>query len=221
MEIGIPGDNKKTKYNHVAPIDLDTIPDHEKEQALKEFAEGSVGLENCLRVMWANNLKTHACCAGEQDDYDVAYIAMADGIDVFSFLSEELLSSDMIALEFEEDQNRQTLRFGGTKEFKDKLMQKVADDILRGKKQNDHLVQNKIGKGLNSEWLKEGRFYYMRKLGMSEEEIRYRERDLELNRILLTGTQEEVDAIMPEFLERLTLINQRLVEKNNNGKKCN
>ena len=45
---------------------------------------------------------------------------MADGIDIFSFLSEELLSSDMIALEFEEDQNRQTLRFGGTKEFKDK-----------------------------------------------------------------------------------------------------
>ena len=31
MEIGKNGENKNTKYNHVAPIDLDTIPDHEKE----------------------------------------------------------------------------------------------------------------------------------------------------------------------------------------------
>ena len=213
MEIGVIGENKNTKYNHVAPIDLDTIPDYEKEQALKEFAEGSKGLENCLRAMWANNLKTHACCAGEQNDYDIAYIAMADGIDIFSFLSEELLSSDMIALEFNRDQNRQILRFGGTKEFKDKLMQKVADDILKGKKENDHLMQNKIGKGLNSEWLKEGRIYNMRKLGMSEEEIKYSERGLELNKIIETGTQEEVDAIMPEFLERVKLANQRLVKK--------
>ena len=67
MEISRIGENKHTKYNHVAPIDLDTIPGEEKEQALKEFAEGSIGLENCLRNMWANNLKTHACCAGEEN----------------------------------------------------------------------------------------------------------------------------------------------------------
>lgn len=218
MEIGKIGENKNTKYNHVAPIDLDIIPAHEREQALREFAEGSLGLENCLRVMWANNLKTHACCAGEQDEYDIAYITMANGVDIFSFLSEELLSSDMVALEFEEDKNRQTIRFGGTKEFKDKLMQRVADDIINGKKSNAHLIQNKIGKGLNSEWLKEGRINSMRRLGMSEEEINYRERGIELNRILETGTPEEIDAIMPEFLERVNLINQRLVEKNNERK---
>ena len=205
MDFGNFLENKNTKYNHVVPIDLDTIPYYEKEQALKEFAEGSLGLEICLRIMWANNLKTHACCAGGHDEFDIGYISMGNGIDVFCFLSEDLLSSDMIALEFDKDQNRQTIRFGGKKEFKDKLLQKVSEDILSGKKQNDDLIQDKIGKGLNSDWLKEGRIYYMRKLGMSEEEIQFEERGLELNKILETGTQEEVDAIMSEFLDRVKI----------------
>lgn len=207
MQIGEYEENQNTKYNHVAPIDLNTIPNPEKEQALKEFAEGSLGLEKCLRVMWDNNLKTHACCAGEHDDYTIAYIAMSEGIDIFSFLSEELLSNDMIALKFEKIENRQTLYFGGTKELKDKLMEKVANDILTGRKQNNAIVQNKIGKELNSEWSKEGRIYHMKKIGMSEEEIKYHE---ELEKILKTGTVDEMIAIISEIKK---LNNQRLAEK--------
>lgn len=204
------GENKNTEFNHAAPIDLDTIPLDKREQALKEFAEGSLGLENCLRAMWANNLKTFACCAGELDDYDIAYIGMSPGVDVFGFLSEELLMNDMVALEVED--SRQIMRFGGTKEYKDKLMQQVADDILSGKKQNEHQVQNKIGKGLNKEWINLGRINSMRKLGMSEDEIREYERELELRQIVSHGTEDEVNAVWPEYLQLVAKMNDRVVE---------
>lgn len=208
--IGKIGENKNTEFNHVAPIDLDTIPLHKREQALKEFAEGSLGLENCLRAMWEINLKTFSCCAGELDDYDEAYIGMAPGVDVFCYLSEELLLNDMVALEVDND--RQIIRFGGTIEYKDKLMQQVADDILSGKKQNEIQVQNKIGKALNSRWLKASRVNSMRKLGMSEEEIVDHERELAIRGILEHGTEEEVAAVWTEYIELVGRINERFLE---------
>ena len=113
MEISRKGENKHTKYNHVAPIEFDSIPDSEKEQALKEFAEGSLGLETCLRTMWDNGLKTHACCSGNDSEYDIGYICMEKGSDVFSYLSEELLSNDMIFLE---NEHHQMISFGGSTE---------------------------------------------------------------------------------------------------------
>ena len=42
---------------------------------------------------------------------------------------------------------------------------------------------------------------------------------MEINKILAEGTKEEVDAIMPELMERARLINQRLVEKYDSAKK--
>ena len=108
MYISSSEEGKNTKYNHVAPIDLDTIPKEELEQALMEFAEGSLGLEKCLREMWKNGLKTIACCAGNNNPYEIAYIAMAEGVDIFSYLSSNLLSNDMVALESE---NNQVIRF--------------------------------------------------------------------------------------------------------------
>lgn len=59
----------------------------------------------------------------------------------------------------------------------------------------------------------------MRRAGLSEEEIEYEIRGMEINKILAEGTKEEVDAIMPEFMERARLINQRLVEKYDSAKK--
>ena len=216
MEIGVAG-AKDMKYNHTAPIDLDTIPFEDKEQALIEFAEGSLGLEMCLRVMWDNNLKTHACCAGEQDEYDIAYIAMSQGVDVFSFLSDELLDNDMVVLELEND--RQTIRFAGLGDDKEHLMEKFARDISSGRKDNNFLVESKIGKNFPDEWLKQARIHDMVELGMTDEEIMFRERGIELEKILSYGTQEEIDAIMPEYVERVGLLNQRLLDREKETKK--
>ena len=90
---------KQTKYSYRGPINLDTISCDDYELALMEFAEGSLNLENCLRLMWQMNLKTHACCAGNHHPYDVAYIAMEKGIDIFCFLSTTLLNEDMVQLD--------------------------------------------------------------------------------------------------------------------------
>ena len=217
MEISRIGDNKNLKYNHVAPIDLDTIPAEDKEQALREFSEGSLGLEKCLRSMWDNGLKTHACCAGNDSEYDIAYITMSDNVDVFSFLSDSLLSTDMIALEFSE--GHQTIRFGGPVEVKEQLMTSLAYDISTGYKQNEEVVKSKIGQPLNEEWLRNGRISSMRNQGLSEEEINFRERGFELNKIFDNGNDEERDAIMSDFVDYVGQLNQKLVDRTNNIKK--
>ena len=206
MEIAHKNENKYTKYNHVAPIDLDTIPEEEKEQALIEFAEGSIGLEKCLRVMWNNNLKTHACCAGNDEIFDEAYIAMAEGVDLFSYLSENLLNEKMIVLEQEE---RQTIRIAGSEELKEKLLLMIALDITNGKKNNNDLLKEKIGKPFPLEWIKESRRYSMQNEGLSEKEIAFELKGIELNRIMEYGTQEEKEKIMPEYEE----YTQQLMEK--------
>lgn len=217
LEISCVGENKNLKFNHVAPIDLDTIPLDEREMALKEFAEGSLGLEKCLRIMWENGLKTYASCAGDNDEYDIGYISMAEGVDVFSFLSNDLLSNDMIKLELID--NRQVISFGGPQKTKDELMQKVAEEISQGKKENSELIKNKLDKPLNANWEKERRIHFMRKAGLSDDEIEFQERGLLLNSMLDNGTPEEIEAIMPEYTEWVGILNQKLVEGHNRSKK--
>jgi hypothetical protein len=141
--------NKNLKYNHVIPINLDTIPQCELEQALKEFAEGSLNLEICLKTMWENGLKTHACCSGNHSENGIGYIAMAPGINVFNYLSNEILDTDIITLEF--TGNKQIIRFGGSKDDKEYLLQKIALDISTGKKNNIELIRKKLYKHNNIE----------------------------------------------------------------------
>lgn len=217
MEISAFGENKQTKYNHVAPIDLDTIPQNELEQALLEFAEGSKGLESCLRTMWSNNLKTFACCAGNDHEYEIGNIVMSENVDIFSFLSPELLETDMIALEINDD--KQAIYIGGDQKTKENIMHQISYDITQGRKNNKDLLQEKIGKPLNEEWVKAGRINSMRRAGLSEEEIEQEERRLEIYKILEEGTEEEIDAVMPEFTEIVGRLNQRLVEKNTSSRK--
>lgn len=216
MEISEKNENKGTKYNHVAPIDFDSIPVEEREQALKEFAEGSIGLEKCLRVMWQKGLKTHACCAGNDSPYDEGYIAMATKIDAFRFLSSDILNNDMVVLEVDGD--KQIIRFAGTPEEKEKAMLLLADSILSGEKENGEKLKEKIGKSFPFSWIKETNAYFMRKSGMSEEEIAFELRGLELNWIMSNGSQKEIDSILPELEERTKILMERIVERHNKGK---
>ncbi len=212
MYISSSEEGKNTKYNHVAPIDLDTIPKEELEQALMEFAEGSLGLEKCLREMWKNGLKTIACCAGNNDPYEIAYIAMAEGVDIFSYLSSNLLSNDMVALESE---NNQVIRFAGFEENKEKLMLMLAEDISTGKKNNSEQVKEKIGKSINSEWKKEANIYYMRKAGLTEEKIAFELYEMELIQKMVRGTEEGRKALESEYWQTLM---KQMAEKHKRGK---
>lgn len=202
MEIEIRKNTKKTKYNRIVPIKLEKIPVNELLQALQEFSEGSKGLEECLRVMWNNNLKTHACCAGH-DDLDLAYIAMRENTDLFQYLSEELLQNDMISIE--NSYGRQVTRFLGSKEEKEALFFKLAGDIKSGKKNNEHIIDNKIGKNLDNKILA------MYKNKPIEELID--ERWKEINYILDHGTDEEIDEIWDEYVSRVEEINIKLLSK--------
>lgn len=132
------------KYNHVVPVDLDNIPKDEIKLALKEFSEGSFGLETCLSIMWKNNLKTKACCAGEYGNYDEAYILMDEKVDLFRYLSEDLLNNDMVAIEKIYDKQR--ISFCGTIDEKEQLLKELANCIIAGKKNHDQLVQKKLKK---------------------------------------------------------------------------
>lgn len=147
--------NKNLKYNHVVPIDLDNIPKDEIKLALKEFSEGSFGLETCLSIMWKNNLKTKACCAGEYGDYDEAYILMDEKVDLFRYLSEDLLNNDMVAIEKIYDKQR--ISFCGTIDEKEQLLKELANCIMSGKKNHDQLVQKKLKKGYSNIYLQKKR----------------------------------------------------------------
>ncbi len=59
--------------NTGAVVDVNDIKD--KQQAAKEFAEGSPELEKLLLDCWLKDLSTRACCAGHDGEYDYPYIS--------------------------------------------------------------------------------------------------------------------------------------------------
>ena len=149
-----------SKYNQGPIIKLDDIPKDELGQALNDFAEGSLGLKKCLSVMWKNDLKTLACCAGNENSFEEAYILMDENNDVFSYLSDEILLSDMVSISCDE-RNRQLIVFVGPTIYKEQYFNILANDILSGIKHNKQNLKNKIGKPLPQEWKVHGIVYQM------------------------------------------------------------
>lgn len=155
MELKPYNINKNLKYNHITPVELDSIPKEELEQALIEFSEGSKGLEKTLKVMWSHGLKTIACCAGEENYFNIGYICMEKGINVFEYLSEELILNEFIALE---DGEMQIIRFARDKE---NILYHLANDILSGKKDNKKIIKLKINSTFSQKWYEEQKQYYI------------------------------------------------------------
>ncbi len=148
---------KKGKYNYGEPIDLDSIPIDECELALQEFAQGSRGLEMVLRIMWMHGLKTHSCYPGNDNIFDIGYIVMAEGEDVFCYLSDEFLNDDSVRINIED--NRQVIQFSGNYGEKNSEMIMLAQNILTGRKKNSELVKEKIGLPFPTGWVRKIQFY--------------------------------------------------------------
>ena len=146
-----------TTYSNKGPINLDTIPIDDTKLAIEEFAKGSRGLELCLRIMWQYGLKTYSCYPGSNNVFDVAYIVMEENEDVFSYLSKEFLNDEGIRIDIID--NRQVIKFMGSKGEKDSEMIALAQDILTGKKYNNNLLEEKIGEELPDSWIRRLKSY--------------------------------------------------------------
>ena len=153
-------DNERVKigkYNYGEPIDMDTIPISDTDIALQDFSSGSRGLEMCLRIMWMHGLKTHSCYPGNDSVFDIGYIVLAEGEDIFSYLSEEFLNDDSIRIDIEDD--RQVIKFSGNFGEKSSEMIMLAQNILTGKKRNSELLEEKIGLPFPTGWVRTIQFY--------------------------------------------------------------
>ena len=135
-------DQIKSKYNKIYPISLSDIPESEKELALNEFSEGLEELRLCLKVLWDNKLETKACCAGNHNDESHAYIAMAEKVDVFNYLTSNVLDDENVKLEY--FNGMQIIRFYGDIEQTKIAMLNLAECILTGIKNNKNQVRRKI-----------------------------------------------------------------------------
>ena len=152
-------ENSVSKYNYGEPIPLDLIPIEECEQALIEFAAGSLGLEKCLRVMWMNGLKTYSSNPGERNTFDIGHIVMEEGEDIFSYLSEEFLNDERIRIDIL--YNRQEIKFAGSYGEKEGAMLFLAREIQRGKKKNNSsLINEKIGLPFPDSWIRRLNSHY-------------------------------------------------------------
>lgn len=149
-------------YNSGPMFNLDDIPKEDLNRALNEFSDGSPGLKKCLTTMWNNNLKTLACKPGNNDGFDEAYILMEENIDLFSYLSDELLLNDMVAI-FHDEYNRQSIRFIGPIIYKERFFNILSRDIITGKKHNEQNLKEKINKPIPQEWRVHGLVFQMLK----------------------------------------------------------
>ena len=147
----------KNNYNYGEDINLDNIPIDDTECALKDFSEGSCGLEKCLRIMWMNGLKTHSCSSGKNNVFDIGYIVMEENEDIFSYLSEEFLNDDRIRIDLMN--NLQRIRFAGNNSEKEGAMLFLARDIQSGKKKNKDIVLEKIGEPFPNFWVRRLKSY--------------------------------------------------------------
>lgn len=146
------------KYNNGIHIDLDDIPIEEIELALKEFSDGSNALETCLRVMWMHGLKTYSCNSGEKDSFDIGYIVMEEGENVFCYLSKNFLNDEKIRIDIKD--NRQEILFSGSKSEKEGVMLFLAREIQNGRKKNNlTLIEEKIGEEFPKEWVRKLKSY--------------------------------------------------------------
>ena len=146
------------KYNYGIPSPLDEIPIEDCEQALIDFSDGSLALKKCLRILWMHGLKTFSCNHGERNTFEIGHIVMEEGEDIFSYLSEEFLSDERIRIDIID--NRQEIKFAGSKGEKEGAMLFLTREIQSGRKKNNkELVLKKIGEPFPVEWVRRLKSY--------------------------------------------------------------
>ena len=145
--------NYESRYFSKGSINLNTIPTEDCELALMAFSGESIGLIKCLRAMWQRNLKTHSCHVDYNNPQDIAYIKMEKNIDIFSYLSERILTDDMIQINYVDE--KEIIIFSGTRERIEGALLALARDIQTGRKHNIELLKEKLYKPFIAEYEKQ------------------------------------------------------------------
>ena len=164
------GDN----YNTGKVVKFENIPIEDRIKAIKDFAEGSEGLESCLLTLSKMGLFTSACCKGNHlgfynDEVIVsgpAYIAFEKGQDWKDYLFLDILKDDDVVV----DKNV-IYYFGEDHEL---FFQKLNSDFLTGKKDNKQLVSDKMAAGTAELFDKldlKSYIYTLMENGFSQEQI--------------------------------------------------
>lgn len=128
-------------------IRVKDLTEYGMKKCAKEFSEGSIELERCLITLWNHELYTKACCKGhlmgEKDFkflYHYAYIAMEENIQLFKYLSDELIINPYILLYC--FNNQECIYFYGDNKYKN--IELLTRDILNGVKNNNELLNDKV-----------------------------------------------------------------------------
>ena len=178
------------KYNYGFPVSITNFSEEEKKAAIKDFAEGSPLLEECLSTI-INDLgtETAACCRGFHEIEDpkkfiedylflnkldflafsrclcAPYISFKETNDekIYSRLSNELINNPNVEL------NDKSIFFYG--ENWEQTMTQFLEDIKGEKKDNQDALVEKIGKKLSTEAYYDSYVYSFKKNGFSADDI--------------------------------------------------
>ncbi len=55
----------ESKYNTGIPIDINELPEEERQIAFHEWADGLPALENLLKEAYNKSFLSHGCCGGD------------------------------------------------------------------------------------------------------------------------------------------------------------
>ena len=178
------------KYNYGSPVNIDNMPDEEKYAAMKEFAEGSPILEECLITANKLGFETTNCCRGYHEientnkflsdylfnknlDYIAlarcfcpAYISFKKNSKVLNNLSSELINNPNICISTDYDP---AIYFYGSD--CSQLMEMFLKDIKSGAKQNEDALVAKVEQPLSADCYYESYEYGLKKSGFTKENM--------------------------------------------------
>ena len=207
-------------YNNGRAIDYRMIKESDYDDALTQFSEGSEALRMCLQVLWGKKLFTRSCCRGNHFEVNSdaklnvnsnAYIGFQEGIDIFSYLSLDILSDPYLFLS--ERNGRQIIYYYGTN--KNIFFYSLAYDVLKGKKNNRAKLAKKVQIEPSRAFILRAYIDNLREHNVSDELLSVIEglkrREFEiLDNIRVCKQKEMVDNIMEELNNNNKLVEDML-----------
>ena len=214
--------------NHKVLIDIKKLPIDERKELAEFFSEGSKTLGMALRTLWNKRLYTIACCKGhlfgERDwmfSRMYSYIAFDKDINVFQYLSDELLSNPYVAIGTFD--YHQAIYFFGRN--RDDYMLKFISDIMNKKVINSKYLSSKMNRPLDYETMKEVKREYYLDSGFTEDEIKklndidMQYKILKMNKDYVYIPDEEYDKLFNESASIYDKLKMRKMSKKRRERK--
>jgi len=158
------------------------------DSSARIFSEGSQALENCLQIIWNQNIVTTSCCRGNHLSINVdnkpevnceAYIAFGNNQEWQSYLSAEIIENSDVVI-----QDNAIYYYGANAESFFKLLSR---DFIIGKKNNKFFLDSK-NNDVTPEKEYKSFIISLHQIGFDEEQISY-----------LSADYLEVEKLMNEF----------------------